>query len=337
MTNLNDGFMSVLSRYPGSVDDKRVAYLRDYLGLSKGQLNDLEFELLGRLGFSGSLNDRWLAHIRTLGGNSLNSLGTFLSSSFYVGYPSGLFQNSEVGAWYDPSDLTTLFQDSAGTTPVTTTGQPVARMNDKSGNGIHAVQSGASSLCPTYQVDSGGRPYLSFDGVDDFLVTSTITPNADKVQVFAGLRKLADTPVGMAVELSSSVLVNNGAFNLAFPGVTATASARSASRGTINSQATYTDASIAAPSTRILTSLGDISGDTTTLRVNGTQVAQNTADQGTGNYLAYPMYLGRRGGATAPFVGNYYGLIVRFSTTNLDAAVISQIERWLGQKTGVTF
>ena len=33
--------------------------------------------------------------------------------------PSQLFANGEKGAWYDPSDLTSLFQDSAGTTPVT--------------------------------------------------------------------------------------------------------------------------------------------------------------------------------------------------------------------------
>lgn len=34
--------------------------------------------------------------------------------------------------WYDPSDLTTLYQDSAGTTPVTTVEQPVGLMLDKS-------------------------------------------------------------------------------------------------------------------------------------------------------------------------------------------------------------
>ena len=30
-------------------------------------------------------------------------------------------------AWYDPSDLASLFQDTAGTVPVTASGQPVAR------------------------------------------------------------------------------------------------------------------------------------------------------------------------------------------------------------------
>ncbi|MFA5899403.1 MAG: hypothetical protein WC829_09865 [Hyphomicrobium sp.] len=43
-----------------------------------------------------------------------------------------LFGNGEVGAWYDPSDLATLFQNSAGTTPVTAVEQPVGLILDKS-------------------------------------------------------------------------------------------------------------------------------------------------------------------------------------------------------------
>lgn len=45
--------------------------------------------------------------------------------------PISLFSLGEQGAWYDPSDLSTLFQDSAGTTPVTAVGQPVGLMLDK--------------------------------------------------------------------------------------------------------------------------------------------------------------------------------------------------------------
>lgn len=44
------------------------------------------------------------------------------------------------GAIFDPSDLSTLFQDAAGTTPVTAVEQPVGKMLDKSGNGYHASQ-----------------------------------------------------------------------------------------------------------------------------------------------------------------------------------------------------
>jgi len=43
-----------------------------------------------------------------------------------------LFASGEQGAWYDPSDLSTLYQDSAGTTPVTALGSPLGLMLDKS-------------------------------------------------------------------------------------------------------------------------------------------------------------------------------------------------------------
>jgi hypothetical protein len=46
--------------------------------------------------------------------------------------PGLLFLGGEQGAWYDPSDLSTLFQDAAGTTPVTAAGQAVRLMLDKS-------------------------------------------------------------------------------------------------------------------------------------------------------------------------------------------------------------
>jgi hypothetical protein len=56
--------------------------------------------------------------------------------------PYSLFENGEQGAWYDPSDFSTLFTDSAGTTPVTGVEQFVGRMNDKSGRGNHATSTG---------------------------------------------------------------------------------------------------------------------------------------------------------------------------------------------------
>ena len=48
------------------------------------------------------------------------------------------------GAWYDPSDLSTLWQDSrhhAGCIP----GDPVGKMLDKSGNDLHATQATAAA------------------------------------------------------------------------------------------------------------------------------------------------------------------------------------------------
>lgn len=45
------------------------------------------------------------------------------------------------GCWLDASDMSTMYQDAAGTIPVTAMEQPVGLWLDKSGNGNHATQS----------------------------------------------------------------------------------------------------------------------------------------------------------------------------------------------------
>lgn len=59
----------------------------------------------------------------------LSLTGRLKSSGFS---PISLFSAGEQGVWYEPSDLTTMFQDRAGTTPVTTPGQTVGLRLDKS-------------------------------------------------------------------------------------------------------------------------------------------------------------------------------------------------------------
>ena len=54
-----------------------------------------------------------------------------INAAFAVWNPRALFALGEHGVIYDPSDLSTLWQDSAGTTPVTAAGQPVGLMLDK--------------------------------------------------------------------------------------------------------------------------------------------------------------------------------------------------------------
>ena len=46
-------------------------------------------------------------------------------------FPRSLFSAGEQGIWLDPSDFSTMFQDAAGTTPVTAVGQPVGLALDK--------------------------------------------------------------------------------------------------------------------------------------------------------------------------------------------------------------
>jgi len=106
---------------------------------------------------------------------------------FSAGFdPASLFSNGEQGAWYDPSDLTTLYQDSAGTTPVTADGDPVGRMEDKSGNGNHATQA-TSAARPVYRTD-GTLHWLEFDGVDDSMIITGVDRSSwtDAMAITAG-------------------------------------------------------------------------------------------------------------------------------------------------------
>lgn len=76
---------------------------------------------------------------------------TTIRGNTTVGFsPASLFAAGEQGVWLDPSDFSTMFQDTAGTTPVTAVEQPVGLIKDKSGRGNNATQ-----------FTSGNRPVLS--------------------------------------------------------------------------------------------------------------------------------------------------------------------------------
>lgn len=172
--------------------------------------------------------------------------------------------------------------------------------------------------------------YLAFDGVDDGMVTGTITPGTDKVQVFAGVRKLSDAAQKIVAEMSATIASNDGAFALTAPN-SAAANYNFSSKGTTqtdNVVTTYT-----APITSVISGLGDIAGASNLIRVNGTQVGSTLTTQGTGNYLAYPLYIGRRGGSTLPYNGRLYSLIVRFGS-NLTTGQTTSTEKWVNSKTG---
>jgi hypothetical protein len=177
---------------------------------------------------------------------------------------------------------------------------------------------------------TGFKPYLRFDGTDDWLQTNSIDfTSTDKMTVFAGVRKLSDAATGVVAELSTTSSTTNGSFGLFAP-AGAASNFSFQSRGSVTVGATAT--SFAAPITNVVTGTADISGDSVILRVNGTQAASSTADQGTGNYGNYPLYIGRRGGTTLPFNGRIYGLVIRGAAST--TSQIQQTEAWLNQRTG---
>ena len=243
--------------------------------------------------------------------------------------PLSLFFGGANGAWYDPSDFSTMFQDAAGTTPVTAVGQPVGRILDKSSRGNHAFNpSGNSANFPVLQQDGTGRYYLAFNGVNQWLQSSSIDfTYGDKMFVCAGVGRMADT-TGIVCELSASKSANTGVIALyadAFrPNWTW------ASKGTSEAQVLTT--AIYSPVTNVLTGIGDISGKQSVLRVNGTQSGINTLDQGSVKYGNYPLYIGARGGSSLWFNGRLYGMVV--AGKQASASEISSTETYLNQKTG---
>jgi hypothetical protein len=178
--------------------------------------------------------------------------------------------------------------------------------------------------------------YLFFDGVNDSLATPTITPGVDKAQVFAGVRKLSDAATQVYVELSSSWAGNPGALAL-YQDSSGPQLYASASRGNASvnaNQVASVSTVFSAPRTDVITSTHDIAGDSTILRANGSQIAAATGDKGTGNFLAYPLYIGARAGTSLFFSGHLYSLIARFGP-NLATGQISSTETWVAGKTGV--
>lgn len=235
--------------------------------------------------------------------------------------PSRLFRSGEKGLALDLTDMSKLYQDIARTTLVTATGQPIGSASDISGNGVNATAAADNTTRPTYD------GWATLDGSNDALITAAIDmTGTDAVTVIAGIRKLSDAAAGVPVEFGPNVGTTDSTFGMfAPPGANARYSF--GSRGTVSARFAESTSIFAAPRTDVVTGIADISTDTCLLRVNGTQVASNTNDQGAVNYGNRPIYIGARGGTTVPFNGRMYRLIV--IGRQLTANELSEAEAWV--------
>lgn len=243
--------------------------------------------------------------------------------------PLTLFSGGEQGFWFDPSDLSSMFQDAAGTTPVTATGDSVGLIRDKSGRANHASQA-TGAFKPKLQQDGTGRYYLDFDGSDDGLVTSSINFSAtDEMTTCGGIRKTSDAATGLVLENSAAFSSNTGTFAVFAPPAGGNTNLGYFSRGTASSSPSRLLG--AAPVTAVVGARSKISTDYAEARVNGVGSVAVT-DQGTGNYGNYAVYIGRRGGASLPFSGRMYPLVLRGKAT--DDATMALLETYINSKTG---
>lgn len=207
---------------------------------------------------------------------------------------------------------------------------------------VWGAQLETSSTATAYQrvgtafdVTEAGVPtvhYVQYDGTDDSFSTSSINFTAtDKMSVFAGVRKLSDAARGTVVEIGGGGA--NGSFAMEAPDTNGTATFAFRSIGT--SAATANFGANAAPITKVVTGLGDIAAPSSILRLNGSQVSQNTNTQGTGNFGNYPLFIGRRNNTSLPLNGRDYGIIIVGKTAS--ATEIAATEAWLAARTsGVT-
>jgi len=266
--------------------------------------------------------------------NNLNEGGLQLGRPWVTFLPIDLFAASEKGVWYDPGDITTLFQDVAGTIPVTASGQTVALMKDKSGNGADATQSDATKR-PTFRVYAGtDYGYLNFDGTNDFMVTSAINFTGTAVMTAtAGIQvDTGATGSRIVFELGTDTSANNGAFYITAP---STAGDHSFGlRGTTFIAGVVANVD---PSDDILTAQLNIGAATKELelmpRLNGVVKSgagitwSGGANAGTGNFGNHALYIGSRAGTSLFFKGKFYGMVVRGATST--APQITATEAWV--------
>jgi hypothetical protein len=261
--------------------------------------------------------------------------GTFTMTTFNPS--SSLFAAAEKGAWFDAGDLSTLFQDVAGTIPVTAVGQFVGKWLDKSGNAKHAVAAANNTTRPKYQIDDEGNPNVTFTRA---ATTQLVTPSIDftgtaQMTVCAGLHVLESGSAGVALELGTSVATVNGTFSIGAPSSTADHSINLRGTSTVNARvANVVDGD------DIITGLFDLSQATRVLQViprlnyiqiPDAQITWTGTTAGGGNFSNLPLYIGSEGASkTLPFGGKIYQIIVRGVLST--ATQVYQIETFTDSK-----
>ena len=211
--------------------------------------------------------------------------------------------SGEFGGWYDPADLSTLWQDTAGTVPVTADGQSVARIDDKSGNGIHLTQ-GTAGQQPLYKTD-GTLHWLEFDGTDDFLFSATLAQNIMDGNGFMAAAFSVDVTNYFGAVFSEELLTDAG------PRVTLFGDTRSSPRRLANYGASGSDLLIDLTSQLDTNShVSSLSNDgvTATGKLDG--VIQGTVSGATTFASATRLELGQQLAAGPRHDGKVFGAII---------------------------
>lgn len=122
--------------------------------------------------------------------------------------PLELWDNGEQGVWYDPNDLSSLYQDVTGSTPVTAVGQPVGLMLDKK---FGLLRGSELALNGNFQTTSNWTLSANVEISNSKLRFNSAASNAAATQ--AGI-----VEAGKDYEISYTVDSISGALNVIMPG-----------------------------------------------------------------------------------------------------------------------
>lgn len=339
------GIESFVSAYSGALGDKiHNMLLANTDGTSATwTTNDLWLQFFFEHGYTlGTKADR--ERMFLLGytgvadtGQTVNDLWSLITDP-YTSVPRE-FANGEEGVAWRLNKLSTLFQDSAGTTPVTAVGQKVCLVQDVSGNGNHMIQATADSG-PTLRRNAvTGAYYLESDGTNDWLNSAaTIDFTAtDKMGVFLGVTFRNNT-AGMVLEFGPSVDTTGNSF--------AYSSNSGVPKYSLGGSALYEEglaSNPTKPDAHVAAMILDLAAASGALELiphrNGGVVDPRTVvtgtTAGTGAFGNRTLYAFRRGGTSLPIACDCYGMTIIGRTPT--AAEIASHKRRLAIMTGVQF
>lgn len=248
---------------------------------------------------------------------------------------AAMFSNGEKGGWWDPSDLATVFQDTAGTIPAGAN-DPVALIRDRSGNGLDLVQA-TTAQQPILQTD-GTLWWLEFDAnaISAFASSADLDlTSTASAAVFNGYRVTA-SGFGCKYEVSDAYDSHAGSFTEYVSDGGGTYS--------LGGNATQTQFSFGGEadvdyvsSCRYAIADGLDCAASIVPRLNGAAAPGSVSQDGPlagSAFGSWPLYVGARQATMIPISHRLYGMVIVGRLLTSDE--ITAAEAWLAAKSGVT-
>ncbi|MCK0141185.1 hypothetical protein [Aliiroseovarius sp. F20344] len=237
-------------------------------------------------------------------------------------------------AMFDAADTTKLFQDSAGTTPVTADNQPIGLWQDNSQNGVDLSQP-VSAARPSYRTD-GNYQWVETDGVDDGLETASLLRVGNPLTMVLGYEMLSTTGTSRV----NFAEIGRNRYNAMSIG-----SRPNIDRLRYYSRLSDEGVSSSHPASpqpwgghqKRIATLQAVPGQVS-IRMDGVEVLNTTQNLGTEFIEPHPLKIGMAGlSGSIPGAFRLFGIQVWDATKTQPTAVqIPLLEQWMADRIGVT-